>query len=329
MTVQHAGLAETSPPADQRLVDDVREGLKADPPTLPPRWFYDEKGSVLFEQITRLEEYYPTRTEESILVEHAGDIAALSGASTLIELGAGTSRKTRLLLDALSARGEHLLFAPLDISAEVLMESAASMATDYPAVTVQAQIADFDDDFDLPGSPGSRLVVFLGSTIGNFTAGPRADFLARLSAALDPGDYLLLGADLVKDVDRLVRAYDDDAGVTAAFNRNLLDVLNRELDGDLNPEDFEHVSVWNAQQERVEMWLRAIVPVTAYFRRMDFAWTLPAGGKILTETSAKFHVEGLHEELRRAGLDPRHTWTDPAGDYSVTLATMPAERVSR
>jgi len=242
-------------------------------------WFYDEKGSVLFEQITRLEEYYPTRTEESILVEHAGDIAARSGASTLIELGAGTSRKTRLLLDALSARTEHLLFAPLDISAEVLMESAASIAVDYPAVTVQAQIADFDDDFDLPGSPGSRLVVFLGSTIGNFTAGPRADFLARLSAALDPGDCLLLGADLVKDVDRLVRAYDDDAGVTAAFNRNLLDVLNRELDGDLDPDDFEHVSVWNAQQERVEMWLRAIVPVTAYFRRMDFAYTLPAGGR--------------------------------------------------
>ena len=288
-----------------------------------------EKGSVLFEQITRLEEYYPTRTEESILVEHAGDIAARSGASTLIELGAGTSRKTRLLLDALSARTEHLLFAPLDISAEVLMESAASIAVDYPAVTVQAQIADFDDDFDLPGSPGSRLVVFLGSTIGNFTAGPRADFLARLSAALDPGDCLLLGADLVKDAGRLVRAYDDDAGVTAAFNRNLLDVLNRELDGDLDPDDFEHVSVWNAQQERVEMWLRALVPVTAYFRRMDFTWTLPVGGRLLTETSAKFHVEGLHEELHRAGLDPRHTWTDPAGDYSVTLATMPADRVCR
>lgn len=292
-------------------------------------WFYDEKGSVLFEQITRLEEYYPTRTEESILVEHAGDIAARSGASTLIELGAGTSRKTRLLLDALSARTEHLLFAPLDISAEVLMESAASIAVDYPAVTVQAQIADFDDDFDLPGSPGSRLVVFLGSTIGNLTAGPRADFFARLSAALDPGDCLLLGADLVKDAGRLVRAYDDDAGVTAAFNRNLLDVLNRELDGDLDPDDFEHVSVWNAQQERVEMWLRALVPVTAYFRRMDFTWTLPVGGRLLTETSAKFHVEGLHEELHRAGLDPRHTWTDPAGDYSVTLATMPADRVCR
>lgn len=153
MTVQHAGLAETSPPADQRLVEDVREGLTADPPTLPPRWFYDEKGSVLFEQITRLEEYYPTRTEESILVEHAGDIAALSGASTLIELGAGTSRKTRLLLDALSERTENLLFAPLDISAEVLMESAASIATDYPAVTVEAQVADFADDFELPGSP--------------------------------------------------------------------------------------------------------------------------------------------------------------------------------
>lgn len=304
---------------------DVREGLTADPPTLPPRWFYDEKGSVLFEQITELEEYYPTRTEESILVEYAGDIAALSGASTLIELGAGTSRKTRLLLDAVSERTEHLLFAPLDISAEVLMESAASIAADYPAVTVRAQVADFEDHFDLPGDSGSRLVVFLGSTIGNLTAGPRAEFFARLSSALDPGDCLLLGADLVKDAGRLVRAYDDAAGVTAAFNRNLLDVLNRELDGDLDPEDFEHVALWNAQLERVEMWLQARVPVTAHFRRMDFTWMLPAGGRLLTETSAKFRVEGLHEELHRAGLDPTHTWTDPGGDYSVTLATVPAD----
>ena len=325
MTVQHTGIAEARPPADQRLVEDVREGLTADPPTLPPRWFYDEKGSVLFEQITRLEEYYPTRTEESILIEHAGDIAAVSGASTLIELGAGTSRKTRLLLDALGERTEHLLFAPLDISAEVLMESAASIAADYPAVTVQAQVADLDDDFDLPGGPGSRLVVFLGSTIGNFTAGPRAEFFARLSAALNPGDCLLLGADLMKDAGRLVRAYDDAEGVTAAFNRNLLDVLNRELDGDLDPADFEHVSVWNPEFERVETWLRALVPVTAYFRRMDFAWSLPAGGHLLTETSAKFRVEGLHEELRRAGLGATRTWTDPAGDYSVTLATKPAD----
>ncbi len=325
MTAQRASVAETSPPVDQRLAEDVREGLTADPPTLPPRWFYDEKGSVLFEQITGLEEYYPTRTEESILVEHAQDIASLSGASTLVELGSGTSRKTRLLLDAFSERTAHLLFAPLDISAEVLTESAASIAVDYPTVTVQAQIADFDDDFDLPGRPGSRLVVFLGSTIGNFPPGPRAEFFARLSAALDPGDGLLLGADLVKDADRLVRAYDDAAGVTAAFNRNLLAVLNRELDGDLDPDDFEHVAVWNAQLERVEMWLRALVPVTAYFRRMDLTWTLPAGGKLLTETSAKFRLDGLHEELHRAGLEPTHTWKDPAGDYSVTLATVPAD----
>lgn len=209
------------------------------------------------------------------------------------------------------------------------MESAASIATDYPAVTMRAQVADFGDDFDLPGSPGSRLVVFLVSTIGNITAGPRAAFFSRLSAALDPGDCLLLGADLVKGADRLVRAYDDAAGITVAFNRNLLDVLNRELDGDLDPVDFEHVSVWNAELERVEMWLRALVPVTTYFRRMDFTWTLPVGGRLLTETSAKFRVEGLHEELHRAGLEPTHTWTDPAGDYSVTLATMPADRVCR
>ncbi len=205
------------------------------------------------------------------------------------------------------------------------MESAASIAADYPAVTVRAQVADFEDHLDLPGDPGSRLVVFLGSTIGNLTAGPRAEFFARLSAALDPGDCLLLGADRVKDAGRLVRAYDDAAGVTAAFNRNLLDVLNRELDGDLDAVDFEHVSVWNAELERVEMWLRALVPVTAYFRRMDFTWTLPVGGRLLTETSAKFRVEGLHEELHRAGLDPTHTWTDPACDYSVTLATVPAD----
>ena len=311
----------SSVPVRDLLEADVRAGLATDPPTLPPKWFYDEKGSLLFDEITRLPEYYPTRTEEQILRRCATEVAEVSGATTLIELGSGTSQKTRLLLDALTAGGRELLFVPLDVSAEILRDAAARIADDYPTVTVHGVVSDFDDDLaPLPGDDGSRLVAFLGSTIGNYQPGPRAAFLGRLADALAPGDGLLLGADLVKDPARLVAAYDDAAGVTAAFNRNLLDVLNAQLGGDLSSDDFEHVARWNAEQERIEMWLRARVPVHAHFRAIGLDWSLPPGGELLTETSAKFRLPGLHEELRAAGLEPVRTWTDPDEDFSLTLA---------
>ena len=317
----HVTDRSTTVPLRDLLEADVRAGFALDPPTLPPKWFYDEKGSLLFDEITRLPEYYPTRVEEQILRGCAQQVAERTAAGTLIELGSGTSTKTRLLLDALTEGGRELLFVPLDVSAEVLREAAVRIAKDYPSVAVNAVVTDFDDDLaPLPGEDGTRLVAFLGSTIGNYQAAPRTAFLRRLAAALAPGDTLLLGADLVKDPSRMLAAYDDAAGVTAAFNRNLLEVLNAQLEGDLSPDDFQHVARWNPDEERMEMWLRARVSVQAHFSAIGMQWSLPAGGELLTETSAKFRLPGLHAELRAAGLEPLRSWTDPEGDFSLTLA---------
>jgi L-histidine N-alpha-methyltransferase len=321
MGVQRTAAGAVVTPAE-RLARDVEIGLQQDPPWIPARWFYDEKGSLLFDDITTLEEYYPTRREEEILAAHAADIAALAEPSTLIELGSGTSAKTRLLLDALTAGGRRLLCVPLDVSAEILQEAAQRIAADYPTVTVEARVADFEDSLaPLPGTPGRRLVVFLGGTIGNLNDDARAAFLARLREAMSPGDHFLLGADLVKDPARLVAAYDDSAGVTAAFNRNLIDVLVRELRAEgLSADDFEHVARWNADRSQIEMWLRARRPIHAYFPSIDMSWQLPAGGELLTEISVKFELPRLRSELEAADLVPIQSWIDRAGDFSVTLA---------
>jgi L-histidine N-alpha-methyltransferase len=308
-------------PVAERLADDVRAGLKLTPPTLPARWFYDERGSILFDQITRLPEYYPTRRETEILTAHADDIADLTGATTLVELGSGTSEKTRLLLDAFSRRGP-LRFVPIDVSVEVLTDAARTIAAEYEKVDVEAIVADFDESLaPLPGQSGERLVGFLGGTIGNLAPAGRAAFFARLRGALAPGDHLLLGADLKKDADRLVAAYDDSAGVTAEFNRNLIAVLARDLDATgLSPDDFEHVARWNAERGRIEMWLRATRDVHADFRAIDLHWDFAAGNEMLTEISTKFDLPLLHGELIRRGFRIAESWTDCAGDFSLTLA---------
>ena len=299
-------------PDPGRLAADVRAGLGKVPVEIPPKWFYDEKGSQLFDDITELPEYYPTRTETAILVEHAGHLPQVG---TLVELGAGYSRKTQLLLEAVRPS----LFVPLDVSEEPIRDAAVRITRDFPAVDVLGIVADFEDELaPLPGVDGDRLVAFLGSTIGNLTPGPRAAFLDRVHRATAPGDLFLLGADLVKDTERLLRAYDDSAGVTAAFNKNVLHVLARELDADLDPDDFDHVAVYDAEQDRIEMRLRArralVVPL------LGLEWRISAGEEILTETSAKFRIEGLRSELADAGFVVETTWTDPAQDFSLTLA---------
>lgn len=304
-----------------RLAADVRSGLSATPPSLPPKWFYDEVGSLLFDDITRLPEYYPTRTEEQILLGCAEEVAALTGAETLVELGAGYSRKTRALLEALTAGGRPLLFVPLDVAEQALRDTAARVLAAHPTVAVQALVADFGDELHpLPGTPGSRLVLFLGSTIGNLLPEERVAFFGRLHRALAPGDCLLLGADLVKDVDRLVAAYDDGAGVTAAFNKNVLRVLARELSADIDLDAVDHVALWNAEDERIEMRLRARRDLTLHFPSLDLTWTLPQGQDLLTETSAKFRLEGLRRELTDAGLEVLRVFTDDAEDFSLSLA---------
>ncbi|MDP1803679.1 MAG: L-histidine N(alpha)-methyltransferase, partial [Acidimicrobiales bacterium] len=237
----------------QALRRDARQGLTADPQHLPPKWFYDERGSQLFDDITRLPEYYPTRRETEILEREAESIARRTGAATLVELGSGTSTKTKLLLDALAGAATLERIVPFDVCEPVLREAGPALAARYPGVRVDAVVGDFEQHLGRLPLEGPTLVAFLGGTIGNLAPGPRGKFLAELVDQLSPGDWLLLGTDLVKDPARLVAAYDDAAGVTAEFNRNVLHVLNRELDGDLAPYRFDHVAKWDAEHQWIEM----------------------------------------------------------------------------
>ncbi|MFC7674947.1 L-histidine N(alpha)-methyltransferase [Mycolicibacterium sp. GCM10028919] len=300
---------------------DVRDGLTGSPKSLPPKWFYDAVGSDLFDQITRLPEYYPTRAEAEILRARAGEIVAASGADTLVELGSGTSEKTRILLNAMRDGGSLQRFIPFDVDATVLTSAGEAVSAEYPGVDVDAVCGDFEEHLGKIPPGGRRLVVFLGSTIGNLTPGPRADFLAALADTLAPGDTLLLGTDLVKDVGRLERAYDDAAGVTAKFNLNVLSVVNRELDANFDLSAFEHVARWNPDEERIEMWLRARTAQHVRIGALDLNVDFAAGEEMLTEVSSKFRPEKVTSELAAAGLRRTHWWTDPAGDFGLSLSS--------
>ncbi|BBW99994.1 L-histidine N(alpha)-methyltransferase [Mycolicibacterium moriokaense] len=307
--------------AGDALRRDVREGLTQTPKTLPPKWFYDSVGSDLFDQITRLPEYYPTRTEAQILRERSAEIAAASGADTLVELGSGTSEKTRMLLDALRDSGSLRRFIPFDVDASVLRAAGAAIEQEYPGVEIDAVCGDFEEHLGKIPRVGRRLVAFLGSTIGNLTPEPRAEFLSTLAETLQPGDSLLLGTDLVKDADRLVAAYDDSAGITAKFNRNVLAVVNRELDADFVLDAFDHVAKWNADEERIEMWLRANHAQRVHVKGLGLTVDFADGEEMLTEVSCKFRPDGVAAELADAGLRRTHWWTDDAGDFGLSLAT--------
>ncbi|MFJ1751337.1 L-histidine N(alpha)-methyltransferase [Kitasatospora sp. NPDC088134] len=305
---------------------DVRAGLTARPKRLPPKWFYDARGSELFEEITRLPEYYPTRAEREILTDRAAEIAAATGARTLVELGSGSSEKTRLLLDALRAAGTLERYVPVDVSESALESAAKALIAEYPGLEVSAVLSDFTTSLGLPEGGGPRLVVFLGGTLGNLLPAERALFLSGLRAQLLPGDALLLGTDLVKDPAVLVAAYDDAAGVTAAFNRNLLAVLNRELDADFDPEQFEHVALWDAEREWIEMRLRSRRDQTVKVAELGLPVHFEAGEELYTEVSAKFRRERVERELFAAGLRLTDWWTDAAGRFGLSLS-RPAEDV--
>ncbi|WP_406457802.1 L-histidine N(alpha)-methyltransferase [Streptomyces sp. NBC_00876] len=304
---------------DAALRADVLHGLTRHPKTLPPKWFYDARGSELFEEITRLPEYYPTRAEREILIGRAAEIAAASGARTLIELGSGSSEKTRHLLDALP---ELHSYVPVDVSESALRGAAGALLEERPDLSVHALIADFTAGLSLPGTPGPRLVAFLGGTIGNLLPQERAVFLKSVRSLLMPGDALLLGTDLVKDQDVLVAAYDDAAGVTAAFNRNVLSVVDRELGADFAPDDFEHVARWNPHQEWIEMRLRARRALTVKIPELDLVVPFEAGEELRTEVSAKFRKAGVERELADAGLRLTQWWTDSADRFALSLATV-------
>ncbi|MDI2125879.1 L-histidine N(alpha)-methyltransferase [Yinghuangia seranimata] len=310
---------------DGYLADALRRdaalGLTAHPKWLPPKWFYDARGSRLFEDITRLPEYYPTRAEREILERHAVDIAATLSAHTLVELGSGSSEKTRLLLDALRGIGSLERYVPVDVSEPALVEAGEALLRDYPGLAVEAVVSDFDAHLGIPDGPGPTLVAFLGGTLGNLTPDQRAVFLASVRSQLRAGDGLVLGADLVKDPGVLVRAYDDAAGVTADFNRNVLRVLNRELDADFNVDRFDHVAVWDSQNAWIEMRLRSHGDQTVKLRDLDLVVEFADGEEMRTEISAKFRASGLAAEIERAGFAVTRWWTDSENRFGVALAT--------
>ena len=305
------------------LQTDVRDGLTSTPKELPPKYFYDDRGSRLFEDITRLPEYYPTRCEREILDRCAGHIAQASGADTLIELGSGTSEKTRLLLDAMVEGGRLRRFVPFDVSETTLRDAAAGIAREYPSIEVHGVVGDFDHHLPLLPGGGRRLVAFLGGTIGNFTPPDRKRFFAELVSGFEPGDGLLLGTDLVKDVGRLEAAYDDSAGVTADFNRNVLHVVNARLGADFDPDRFQHVAFFDLDNEWIEMRLRSRATHTVTVPGCDgLEVSFEAGEEMRTEISAKFRRPGVESELAAVGLELTEWWTDSAGDFALSLSVL-------
>ena len=302
------------------LDEDARRGLTATPKDIPPKWFYDERGSELFELITRLPEYYPTRAERSILAARATDVAGATRADTLVELGSGTSEKTRLLLDALRAAGTLQRFIPFDVSKQTLQDAAAAIEGEYPGLDVEPVVGDFDTELDLIPRRGRRVVAFLGGTIGNLLPDARARFFDDIAKGLDGDDHFLLGTDLVKDVQRLEEAYNDSQGVTAEFNKNVLRVMNRELGANFALDQFEHVAFYDRERDWIEMRLRSCVDQVVRVPGLDLDVHFEAGEEMRTEVSAKFRREGVEAELARAGLELRAWWTDAGGDFALSLS---------
>ncbi|MEV6322507.1 L-histidine N(alpha)-methyltransferase [Nocardia sp. NPDC051787] len=299
---------------------DARLGLTADPKWLPPKWFYDARGSELFERITELPEYYPTRTERALLERVVDEIARAAQAEVLVELGAGSAAKTRLLLTALSAQGPLKTYVPQDVSSAALRATADEVAAEFPGLAVHGVVSDFTDTLQNLPRGGRRMIAFLGGTIGNLVPEERAEFLGRIHDVLDLGEHVLLGAGLVIDPAVLVPAYDDAAGVTAEFNRNVLHVLNARLRADFAPEKFRHVAVWDPEREWIEMRLEASEDMTVTVADLDLTVGFARGEQLRTEISAKFRVERLDGELAAAGFATRNVWTDPDERFALVLA---------
>jgi L-histidine Nalpha-methyltransferase len=304
------------------MARDVRTGLLSDPKELAPKYFYDERGSQLFERITELDEYYPTRAERAILAERAAEIVAAAGEPrTLVELGSGSASKTRHLLSAMRDAGCLRTYVPVDISEEITHETAESLVEEYPGLAVRGLVCDFEHHLErIPDGEDGRLVVFLGGTIGNLYPEARRDFLARVAAMLDAGDRLLLGTDLVKDAARLEAAYDDAQGVTAEFNKNVLEVLNRELGANFDLDAFEHVARYDSKEARMDIRLRSLLDQNVRVEDLGLTVAFAAGEEMRTEISSKFTRERLKLIYEEAGLAMSAWFTDEAGDYALSLA---------
>jgi L-histidine N-alpha-methyltransferase len=312
----HLGVDE-----ERSLARDALEGLTRPLKELPPKHFYDTRGAELFDQICDLPEYYQTRAERSILDDSARGLAALTEAVELVELGSGTASKTRVLLKALHEQGTLVRYVPVDVTESMVRDCARELTATYPGLRVHGVIGDFERHLDrLPEAAGKRLVVFLGGTIGNFAPGPRRAFLREIASLLSPGDHLLMGVDLVKDPQVLEAAYDDAAGVTAEFNRNLLHVLNRELEANFDPGDFEHVAFFDPDEEWIEMRLRSRREHTVLVSSLDLPVHFRAGEEMRTEISAKFTPKRLAADLAGAGLELVRWLTDPEQRFALTLS---------
>jgi L-histidine N-alpha-methyltransferase len=309
-------------PVDERaLADDVLDGLTRPFKELPPKHFYDARGAELFDRICELPEYYPTRAERAILEARAGDIAEITGAGELVELGSGTAAKTRVLLDALAAAGTLERYVPIDVTESMIRACAEELVEEYDGLRVHGIVGDFERHMHaVPEAEAPRIFAFLGGTIGNFTPGSRRRFLRGLKKAMGPDDFLLLGTDLVKDPTVIEAAYDDAAGITAEFNRNVLHVINRELDADFDPDAFDHVAFFDREREWVEMRLRAQHRHTVRIAGLGLDVAFAAREELRTEISAKFTPLRLRGDLAASGLELVQLLTDPDGLFALSLS---------
>jgi L-histidine N-alpha-methyltransferase len=312
-------------PAAEHLAELAR-ALGNRPRTIPPRWLYDDRGSQLFDEITRVPEYYQTEAEREILVTHAAMIAEVTGATTVIELGSGTSDKTRMLLDAFVAHGEIDRFCPLDVSEATLLDAATMLGRRYPDLAVEPVVGDFTRHLDRLPAGGTRLVAFLGGTIGNFYLEERRAFLGALADVLEPGDWLALGVDLVKPVERLVAAYDDSQGVTDAFIHNALQVINNEVGGNIDVGNFEYAPLWDSREHRIDMRLRASEAERVYLEELDMTIEFAPGEELHVEISTKFRRDDLLAELHEAGFEGTDFLVDSADDFGLALVRRSAKR---
>ncbi|HUO85833.1 MAG TPA: L-histidine N(alpha)-methyltransferase [Thermoanaerobaculia bacterium] len=317
---------------DRPLAEDAPEGrieelvaaLTATPRRIPSQYFYDDRGSALFERICELPEYYQTRSEAALLAAVADEIARRTGARTLVELGSGAATKTRLLLDALERAGRLERYVPVDVSASTLQRVAVELVELYPTLEVHGVVGDFLHHLDIvPSDDGERLVIFLGGTIGNLEPSEARAFLSEVGERMVPGESLLIGVDLIKDESRLVAAYNDAAGVTAAFNLNALEVVNRLLDGDFDPSRFRHAAPWNAAEHRIEMWLIAEEAMTVRLREVDLTLELAEGEGILTEVSTKYDEALARRLLADSGFTLERWFVGEEGLFGLALAVRP------
>ena len=311
-------------PEQMRVGSDVIEGLTQTPKSLPARYFYDDRGSQLFEQICELPEYYLTRTETAILQECASALARITGPCELVELGSGSSTKTRILLDAYNQLGYPLRYLPIDVSAGILESSAKKLLDDYPSLQVQALVSTYELALKqlFPTQLPSRMICFIGSTLGNLTPQECDQFFSQITAALGLGEYCLLGIDLQKPKHFLSAAYNDSQGVTAAFNLNMLHHLNQRFEGNFDPNQFEHLAFYNETQHQIEMHLQSLRSQTVQLSALNLTVEFEPGETVLTEISRKFNLKTIQPELQARGLVPLQVWTDPEQWFGLLLCQL-------